>query len=82
MAFTAKSTLRQILADPEATAILDKHLPGASSHPMLAQGLDWTLEAISAVPEAGLTARRLKGMLKGFAKLEAARRKAAATAEE
>ncbi len=80
MAYTAQSTLREIIADPDASAILDKHLPGASTHPMLEQGLDMSLEAISQVPEAGLTARRLAGMVKGFAKLQAERKKAAAAA--
>lgn len=80
MPLTAKSTLREVLAGTETTAILDKHLPGASSHPLLSQGLDMTLEAITAVPEAGLTAKRLMAMVAGFARLEKDRETAAAAA--
>ena len=81
MAFTAQSTLQEILADAEATAILDQHLPGASTHPLLGQGLALSLEAVAQVPEAGLNAERLQGIVAGFADLEARRKKATEATE-
>ena len=80
MPFSADTPLRDIVNDREAAALLDKHLPGATSHPMLQQGLGMTLAQIAQVPEAGLAPATLKRLLADLSALDAAR--AAPTPDE
>ncbi len=63
MSFTIHSTLRDILSDERAKAILEKHMPGASSHPDLPMAMHMTLQQISYYPEAaeaGLSQEKLQ----------------------
>jgi hypothetical protein len=69
MAFSEKSTLRQILADERAKVILDKHFPGASTHPQLYMGMDMTLKQISGYWESGMTPDKLKALVEELAGL-------------
>ncbi|MBV7330857.1 hypothetical protein KFU94_21960 [Chloroflexi bacterium TSY] len=62
MTLSIQSKLSEIVADDRAKAILDKHIPGASSHPQLSMGLHMTLKEISMYPESGLTAEKLKAL--------------------
>ena len=52
MSYTMHSTLRDILSDERAKAVLEKHMPGASSHPDLPMAMHMTLQQISYYPEA------------------------------
>ena len=70
MAFSASSTIRQILADERAKAILEKHLPGASSHPQLHMAMGMSLKEISWYPESGLTSQKLEALAAELAQLE------------
>ena len=69
MAFSEQSKLREIIADERAKAVLDKHIPGASTHPQLYMGLDMTLKEISWYPESGLTPAKLKALVDDLAAL-------------
>ena len=63
MSYSVHSTLQALMSCELAKAILEKHLPGISSHPDLPKGLHMTLMQISFYPEAvmaGLTAEKLK----------------------
>jgi hypothetical protein len=71
MAFSENSTIRQILANKQAAAILDKHLPGASTHPELPMAYDMTLKQISWYSESGLTPAKLKALVDELAQLGA-----------
>jgi hypothetical protein len=71
MAFTAASTIRQILAHPEAKAILDKHIPGASKHPQIDMAMGMTLREISWYPESGLTPAKLQALVDELAQVDA-----------
>ena len=62
MAFGIHSTLRQILADDRARAVLEKQIPGATTHPRLHEGLDLTLAEIASYPEAGLSQEKLQAL--------------------
>ena len=65
MSFTIHSTLRDILGDERAKAILEKHMPGASSHPDLPMAMHMTLQQISYYPEAaeaGLSQDKLQAI--------------------
>ena len=63
MAFSANSNIREILADESAKAVLDRHMPGASTHPQLYQAMDMTLKQVSWYPESGLTSAKLQALV-------------------
>ncbi len=52
MSYSIHSTLQEILSDERAKAVLEKHMPGASSHPDLPMAMQLTLQQISYYPEA------------------------------
>ena len=63
MLFNVNSKIRDILNHEQAKAILEKHLPGASTHPQLHMALDMSLKEASWYPESGLTQAKLKAMV-------------------
>jgi hypothetical protein len=62
MGFSIDSTIRQILGDDRAKAVLDQHLPGASTHPQIGMGMGMTLREIATYPEAGLSREKLAAL--------------------
>jgi hypothetical protein len=69
MAFTLNSTVREIMANERARAVIDKHIPGASTHPQLPEAMYMTLREVSMYPESGLTPAKLQALLEDLAKL-------------
>lgn len=69
MAFNENTTLQQVLADPAAKAVLEKHLPGFSNHPLLSMAMGMTLKTIAAFPQAGITPEKFKAIQEDLAKL-------------
>jgi hypothetical protein len=67
--YNEQTRLRDLLADPRALAVIERHIPGASTHPQLDMALDMTLREISWYPESGLTPARLQAILADLAKL-------------
>jgi hypothetical protein len=66
MAFTLDTTLGEILDHPQAKAVLDQYVPGASSHPMVAMARGMSLKMILALPQAaqlGLTQEKAEAVL-------------------
>lgn len=66
MTFTLDTTLGEILAHPQAKAVLDKHLPGVSSNPMLGMAKGMSLNTILSMPQAaqlGLTKEKVEALL-------------------
>lgn len=58
MAFTLDTTLGQIISDPQAKAVLDQYLPGASNNPMIEMAKGMSLKMVLSMPQAaqfGLT---------------------------
>ena len=70
MAYSEQTRMREIIADERAKAILDKHLPGASTHPQLYMAMDMTLKEISWYPESGLTSDKLQALVDDLAALK------------
>jgi len=65
MPLSTKSTIRDLIANPDAKAILEKHLPGASRHPDLPQALYMSLREVMYYPEAasaGVTKEKLEAI--------------------
>ncbi|MDM0045785.1 hypothetical protein QTH91_14955 [Variovorax dokdonensis] len=46
MAYSLESTVNELLANDAARAIIDKYLPGASSHPQVGMAGGMTLAAV------------------------------------
>lgn len=69
MAFDANSRIRDLMANEQAKAIIDKHIPGASTHPQLYMAMDMSLKEVSWYPESGLTPKKLEALLEDLAKI-------------
>ncbi len=66
MAFTLDTTLGDILAEPQAKAVLDQYLPGVSSNPLIEMAKGMSLRMVLAMPQAaqfGLTAEKAEALL-------------------
>lgn len=60
MAVTINSTLKELLADPKAKAILEKHFPGFSGNPQLQMAMGMTLKQIKPFSQGLVTDEKLK----------------------
>lgn len=69
MKFSIDSKIGDLIRDEQAKAVLEKHLPGSTTHPMLGMALGMTLRQISYYPESGLTAAKLKALDEDLQKL-------------
>ncbi len=66
MAFTLDSKLGEILDNPQAKAVLDQHMPGISSNPMLGMAKGMSLNTILSMPQAvqlGLTKEKVEALV-------------------
>jgi hypothetical protein len=66
MELTLDSTLTELLDIPQARAVLDKHLPGVTSNPMIGMVKNMSLNNILAIPQAsqfGLTREKAQSVL-------------------
>jgi len=52
MKVTLDTTLGQILDDPQAKAVLDQYVPGASSNPMIGMARGMTISMVLSFPQA------------------------------
>lgn len=65
MPYSIQSTLQELLSNEQAKAVIEKHMPGASTHPDLPMAMHMTLLQISYYPEAvqaGLTQDKLQAI--------------------
>lgn len=56
MVFSENSTLGDLLSNKAAAEVLEKHLPGVTTNPMLSMGKSFTLKQLSAFPQANIPA--------------------------
>ena len=64
MAFSTETKLGEILANPNAYAVLAKHFPDIkSAGPMLAMAKGLTLTALSKFPQAKMSPDKLKALI-------------------
>ena len=69
MAFGLTATIRDILNNEAAKAVLEKHLPGASTHPQIDMAMGMTLREVASYPEANLSAEKLKALVADLERL-------------
>lgn len=73
MGLSSSSRIYDLIKDERAKAILEKHLPGMSSHPQLGQAMYMTLKEVSYYPEArqaGMTKEKLAAIDEDLKALE------------
>lgn len=66
MAYTMDTTLGDLLADPQATKLLDQYVPGISTNPMVAMVKGVSLRMLVGMPQAaqmGFTAEKAQQVL-------------------
>jgi hypothetical protein len=66
MKYTLDTQLGTLLDQPQAKAIIDKHLPGVSTNPMIAMARGLSLTMILSTPQAaqfGLTKEKAEALL-------------------
>lgn len=63
MKYTIQTRIGELINDARAKQILERHIPGASSHPQLHMALGMTLMEVSTYPEAGLNQAKLQALL-------------------
>jgi hypothetical protein len=66
MAYTLDTQLGTLLDEPQAKAIIEKHLPGLSANPMLGMIRGVSLNMILSMPQAaqfGLTKAKVEAIL-------------------
>jgi len=72
MQFTLDTTLGEILDNPQAKDVLDKHIPGISSNPIVSMAKGMSLNMILSLPQAaqyGLTKEKAETILADINKL-------------
>jgi hypothetical protein len=69
MPFTRFSTVKQVLDNEAARAVLEKHLPGALNHPDLSMAMFMSLAEVATYPESGLTKPGLEALVAELEKL-------------
>jgi len=70
MAFTGDSTINDILASEKATAVVEKYIPGFSTHPQLAMVKSMSLKAVALFPEANISSDKLAAIIEDLSKIE------------
>jgi hypothetical protein len=68
---TADTTIGDLLADPAAKAIIDKHIPGLSDNPSIAMASGMTLRVIQPMAADKITEKMLDDIDADLAKLPA-----------
>ena len=69
MALSINSTLKDILADERAKAILEKYRPGATSHPQLSQAMGMSLKQVASYSQGEITDEALQAIDEELSKL-------------
>jgi hypothetical protein len=66
MAFTLDTPFGTLLDNPQAKQIIDQHLPGVSTNPMVGMLKGMTLNMVLSMPQAaqlGITKEKVQAML-------------------
>ena len=67
MAFNIYSTVGKVMSNEQAKVIIEKHVPGATTHPMLSEAWGMTLGEVASYPESGITSAKLQALLADLA---------------
>lgn len=70
MAFNENSKMKELIANEEAKALLEKYVPGASTHPQLAMIKNFTLKVVAGFPQAGISPENYASLVDDLKKLD------------
>lgn len=57
--FSADSKMKDLLNDPDATAILEEYLPGMSKSPQIKMAYAMTFKKVAGFPQTGISKEQL-----------------------
>jgi hypothetical protein len=69
VAFTTDTLIKELMANPQARAILEKHVPGFSNNPQIHLVQDMSLNSLATYPAAGAVKENLQAIAADLAKL-------------
>ena len=69
---TISSSIKDLLANPQTQAVLEKHLPGIGAHPARPQFEDMTLAEVAPLSQGAITAEKIAAIDADLKKLPAA----------
>jgi hypothetical protein len=69
MSYTQASLIKDVLADARARAIVEEHLPGATTHPFLDEALYLTIDEVMSFPQAIVIRKKIQTILAELARL-------------
>jgi hypothetical protein len=72
MPFSQASLIKDILADERACAIVEEHLPGATTHPYVDEALYMTVGELMSFPQALVIRKKIHTILAELATLSGA----------
>lgn len=67
ISFTIDSKLGELLANEAAQKVLEKHLPGISTNPMIGMAKGFTLKQLANIPQANISEEKLTNILSDLA---------------
>ncbi|HXF63304.1 MAG TPA: hypothetical protein VNK95_16875 [Caldilineaceae bacterium] len=70
MPYTSRTTVKEVLTNPKARAVVERHLPGATNHPLIHEAMYMTLGEVALYPESGLNQQKLEAILADLNQLE------------
>lgn len=72
MSFSQASLVKDVLADAKARAIIEKHFPGATTHPAIDEAQYMTIGEVMSFPQAIVFRKQLQNVLAELANLNSA----------
>jgi hypothetical protein len=63
MAFTQSTLVKDVLADARARAVIEKHLPGATAHPLISDAMYMSIGEIASFPQAGISRQKFQAIM-------------------
>jgi len=69
MAFNENSKFQDLIANPEAQAVLEKHLPGQLSEAQYNMIKNFSLKTIAGFPQANIKKETLEAIVADLAKI-------------
>ncbi|GAB6108008.1 hypothetical protein [Fusibacter bizertensis] len=70
MSFNEKSTLKQINANDQAKAVLNKYLPGIWEDSKTKMAMSFNLKTMAGFPQAGISPEKLAQIVEELAEIE------------
>lgn len=62
MSLSVDSKIKEILKNPKATELMEKHSPGFGTNPQMKMVYGLSLRALSKFPQAGISSEKLEKM--------------------